>query len=45
LRNIAATGGVIGIGFWDVAVCRKDARAIRYAMHVGGVDHIASLQA
>jgi membrane dipeptidase len=45
LRKIAATGGVIGIGFWDVAVCGNDARAIaraiRYAARVVGVDHVA----
>jgi membrane dipeptidase len=45
LRKIAATGGVIGIGFWDVAVCGKDARAIaraiRYTARVVGVDHVA----
>lgn len=44
LRRIAATGGVIGIGFWDTAVCGDDAkavaRAIRYAVNVAGIDHI-----
>ncbi len=45
LRAIARTGGVIGIGFWDTAVCGTDAkaiaRAIRYAANVVGVDHVA----
>jgi membrane dipeptidase len=45
LRRIAKTGGVIGIGFWDVATCGTDAaaiaRAIRYAVGVVGVDHVA----
>ena len=45
LRAIAKTGGVIGIGFWDTAVCGTDAkaiaRAIRYAANVVGVDHVA----
>lgn len=45
LRAIAKTGGVIGIGFWDTAVCGTDAkaiaRAIRYAANVAGVDHVA----
>ncbi len=45
IRGIAATGGVIGIGYWETAVCGKDARAIVKAMrHVAdlvGVDHIA----
>lgn len=44
LRAIAKTGGVIGIGFWDTAVCGEDAkaiaRAIRYAVNVVGVDHV-----
>ena len=44
LRKIAATGGVIGIGFWDTAVCGEDARsiakAIKYAVSVAGIDHI-----
>ncbi len=45
VRSIAATGGVIGIGFWDTAVCGTDAkavaRAIKYAVGVAGVDHVA----
>lgn len=45
LRRIAATGGVIGIGFWDAAVCdispASIARAITHAVRVGGVDHVA----
>ena len=44
LRGVAASGGVIGIGFWDRAVCGEDAsdiaRAIRYAADVVGVDHV-----
>ena len=32
LRAIAATGGVVGIGFWDTAVCGDDARAIARAI-------------
>jgi membrane dipeptidase len=45
LRAIAAKGGVIGIGFWDDAVCGKDvaaiARAIIYTIGVVGVQHVA----
>lgn len=45
LRAIAATGGLIGIGYWDTAVCGADARAIaraiRYAANVAGVEHVA----
>jgi len=44
LRVIAATGGVIGIGFWPAAVCGGDvrsiARAIRHAVKIAGVDHV-----
>ncbi|HEX8736877.1 MAG TPA: dipeptidase [Pyrinomonadaceae bacterium] len=45
LRGIAGTGGVIGIGFWDTAVCGEDARSIAksvaYAANVVGVEHVA----
>ena len=45
LKAIARTGGVIGIGFWDTAVCGVDAaaiaKAIRYTANVVGVDHVA----
>src|SRR5208282_2267072 len=44
-RGVARTGGVIGIGYWDTAVCGTDAhaiaRAIRYAAGVVGADHVA----
>ena len=44
-RGIAATGGLIGIGFWREAVCdvSVDAivRSIRYAVGVVGIDHVA----
>jgi membrane dipeptidase len=44
LRRIAATGGVIGIGYWDTAVCGDDAaaiaRAVAHAAAVAGVDHV-----
>ena len=45
LRGIAKTGGLIGIGSWDGAVCKSDprgiARAIRHAAGIAGVDHVA----
>jgi len=45
LRAVAATGGVIGIGFWSGAVCGRTvahiARAILYAVSIVGVDHVA----
>jgi membrane dipeptidase len=44
LKGIARTGGVIGIGFWDTAVCGTDAKAIakaiRYTANLIGVDHV-----
>jgi membrane dipeptidase len=45
LKRIAATGGVVGIGYWDGAVCDAAVpsivRAIRYAVDKVGVDHVA----
>jgi microsomal dipeptidase-like Zn-dependent dipeptidase len=45
VRGVAATGGVVGIGFWDTAVCGTDegaiARAIVHAARVAGIDHVA----
>ncbi|MFG0380173.1 dipeptidase [Pseudomonas sp. zbq_18] len=45
LMRIAATGGVIGIGYWDAAVCETSVgaivRAIRYAVNKVGVEHVA----
>ncbi len=44
IRAVAASQGVVGIGFWDSAVCGNDAaaiaRAIRHAADVGGVEHV-----
>lgn len=45
LKAIAKTGGVVGIGFWETAVCGEDAasiaRAIRYTANLIGADHVA----
>jgi microsomal dipeptidase-like Zn-dependent dipeptidase len=45
LKAIAATGGVVGIGYWQTAVCGADAkaivRAIKYAVAAVGTDHVA----
>lgn len=45
LKRIAATGGVVGIGYWDGAVCDPAVpsivRAIRYAVDKVGVSHVA----
>ena len=44
LRGIAATGGLIGIGFWDTATGGTDvaaiARSIAYAVDVAGIEHV-----
>lgn len=44
LRAVARNGGVVGIGYWETAVCGKDAksiaRAIRYAVGVAGIEHV-----
>ena len=32
IRGVARTGGVIGIGYWDAAVCGTDARSVARAM-------------
>ncbi|MCI0336386.1 MAG: dipeptidase [Acidobacteria bacterium] len=45
LKGIAKTGGLVGIGYWDTAVCGRDAnaiaRAMRYTVDLIGVDHVA----
>ena len=45
LQAIAATGGVIGIGYWDAAICATSVeaivRAIRYTAGLIGVQHVA----
>ena len=44
LRAVAKNGGVVGIGYWKVAVCDPGlngiVRAIRHAVNVAGVDHV-----
>lgn len=44
LRGIAATGGLVGIGFWDTATGGNDAaavaRAIVHAVSVIGAEHV-----
>ena len=44
LRALARNGGVIGIGYWDAAVCAPTpaatARAIVHAVAVAGIDHV-----
>lgn len=45
MKEIAAQGGLIGVGFWDGAVCGQDvgsiASAIIYAVGLVGADHVA----
>jgi microsomal dipeptidase-like Zn-dependent dipeptidase len=45
LAAVAATGGVVGIGLWETAVCGTTpaawGRAVRHAVDVAGVDHVA----
>lgn len=45
LQRIAANGGLIGIGYWDTAVCETSVgaivRAIRYTADKVGVEHVA----
>lgn len=45
LSAVAATGGVVGIGLWETALCGTGpedwARAVDHAVAVAGVDHVA----
>ncbi len=44
IRGIARTGGVIGIGYWDAAICSTKpaaaAEAIAHVRDVAGIDHV-----
>ena len=44
IRGVAKTGGVIGIGYWDAAVCgtepAKVARAIAHVRDLVGIDYV-----
>ncbi|MVA98547.1 peptidase M19 [Nitratireductor sp. CAU 1489] len=44
LRAIAANGGLVGIGYWDTAVCGTDpaaiARAQKYVIDLIGAEHV-----
>lgn len=45
MQRIASAGGIVGIGFWDAAVCDPSpagiVAAIRYAIDLLGVEHVA----
>ena len=44
LKAISANGGVVGIGYWDAAVCTLGAasiaKAVRHAVDVAGIEHV-----
>ena len=44
LRGIAQNGGVVGVGFWPMAVCGEDVSAIvcaiQHAESVAGINHV-----
>ena len=45
IRGVAATGGIIGVGYWDGAVCstspRATARAMKHIRDLVGIEHVA----
>ncbi|MDM7954776.1 dipeptidase [Blastomonas sp.] len=45
IRGVAATGGIIGIGYWDGALCSTDpvqiARSIKHVRDLVGIEHAA----
>ena len=45
MQRIAAEGGLVGIGYWDAAVCDVSPKgivdSIRYAIDLLGADHVA----
>ena len=45
IRGVAKTGGVVGIGYWDGAVCgtspRDTAKAMRHVRDLVGIEHVA----
>ncbi len=45
IRGVAATGGIIGIGYWDGALCSTDpvkiAQSIRHVRDLVGIQHVA----
>lgn len=45
IKGVAATGGVIGIGYWDAAVCdtspRAVARAMKHVRDLVGIQYVA----
>ncbi len=45
IRGVAATGGIIGVGYWEGAVCdtspRATARAMKHIRDLVGIEHVA----
>ena len=45
IRGVAKTGGVIGVGYWEGAICSTDpratARAMRHIRDLVGIEHVA----
>ena len=45
MRKFAARGGLLGVGYWEGAVCDNSptgiAKMVRYAIEVMGVEHVA----
>ena len=45
IKGVAATGGIIGIGYWDAAVCDTSpasiAKAMKHVRDLVGIDHVA----
>lgn len=45
IRGVAATGGLVAIGYWDAAICdtspRSAARAMRHVRDLVGIEHVA----
>ena len=45
IKQIAQSGGIVGIGFWPTAVCGKSIagiiESIRYVKELVGIDHVA----
>lgn len=45
IRGVAKTGGVIGIGYWDAAICdtspRSAAKAMKHVRDLVGIDYVA----
>ena len=45
IQGVAATGGIIGLGYWDGAMCDTDpksvAKAVKHIRSLAGIEHIA----